>query len=303
MDPVSFRCWLLPLGSDESTREFIQLRFKLRHLFNGRRHVCAKAYRRIVEELGLTDYITPTQARKKWTNLVQKYKNIKGGCSTASEEWPYFQILDAIVPLMRKEAIEMGLNTIEDKAEITLSDEVMVDPRALISSEKDPLTLDSSTYSSIPTGDSLVKCRTEFLETEPPLKKQRGRRAAQKARAKWWGAVEDEEFGSDSGGSATRGESSKTIKKTPSLPEIFEPTDMELKSFHLLKSCADSLAEIQETLQLHAKHQQDLMEKLTQTVAHHGDVLKTIVTSVANQNATLHVLTNHLSTDAANIGK
>ena len=32
-------------GSDESTREFIQLRYKLRHLFNGRKHQCEKAYR------------------------------------------------------------------------------------------------------------------------------------------------------------------------------------------------------------------------------------------------------------------
>lgn len=31
------------------------------------------SFSRIVEELGLTNIITPTQARKKWSNLLQKY--------------------------------------------------------------------------------------------------------------------------------------------------------------------------------------------------------------------------------------
>ncbi|CAL4184809.1 unnamed protein product, partial [Meganyctiphanes norvegica] len=66
---------------------------------------------RIVKELGLSNDISATQARKKWSNLKQKYMDIKGGCSTATTDWAYYQLMDQIIPLMHKEKLEKATST------------------------------------------------------------------------------------------------------------------------------------------------------------------------------------------------
>lgn len=275
-------------GSDESTREFIQLRYKLRHHFNGRKHICAKTYGQIVEELGLSDIITPTQARKKWSNLVQKYKDIKSGYSTATVDWPYFQILDTVVPLMRKESITMSPTSMIDKVETIVPSDSLSNPlSASLSCDKDPLSLDTSAHTTLKSSSVIAKCKIETAgDGEPPQKRQKGRRAAQRARERWWGAVEDDDIGSDSDGSAIRGDiSSSRLTTKTSITDNLDPTEMEVQTFQMLKSCSDSLAEIQETLKMHAKHQQEIMEKLTQTVTQQGDMMKILLSTITSQNA------------------
>ncbi|XP_063610509.1 uncharacterized protein LOC134784386 isoform X1 [Penaeus indicus] len=290
--------------SDESTREFIQLRYKLRHLFNGRKHQCEKAYSRIVEELGLTNIITPTQARKKWSNLLQKYMDIKGGYSTANADWPYFQILDQIVPLMRKEKIEKVPPASVDHSDIEAAQESLQSPLTTpVVAARDPLgvtTVESvmvSAQPSTPTGD---QCKTEAADGEPPRKRGRSRRAAQRARDRWWGAVEEDDLGSDSTSSAVKGEiSGLRMSSKSSMSESLDPTQMEVQTFQMLESCSNALTDIRETLKMHAEQQESIMQSLQQTVVSQGNTIKELLSTMTSQNATLIALMTQLSTGAA----
>ncbi|XP_077508248.1 uncharacterized protein LOC144119536 [Amblyomma americanum] len=54
--------------------------------------------RRIIQELELWG-ATPEQCRKKWLNLLSKYKELKNpptgvGSEDGDLDWPYFQLLD-----------------------------------------------------------------------------------------------------------------------------------------------------------------------------------------------------------------
>ncbi|KAK8392487.1 hypothetical protein O3P69_014687 [Scylla paramamosain] len=277
--------------SDESTREFIQLRYKLRHLFNGRKHQCEKAYSRIVDELGLRNVISPTQARKKWSNLLQKYMDIKGGYSTASPDWPYFQILDQIVPLMRKEKIEkLSPSGVESKD--LDSHESLPSP---LTSAPDTEGLAMPGVQGI-AGDD--KCKTEAADTgEPPRKRGRGRRAAQRARDRWWGAVEDSDLGSDSVASAGRTELPSQLP-CKSTVDALEASQMELQTFGMLESCATALTEIRDILKAHTEQQERFMQTLQQTVSSHSSTVKEVLNTVSSQNATLINLLTHLTKSA-----
>ncbi|XP_042235097.1 uncharacterized protein LOC121874867 isoform X2 [Homarus americanus] len=294
--------------SDESTREFIQLRYKLRHLFNGRKHQCEKAYSRIVDELGLTHIITPTQARKKWSNLLQKYMDIKGGCSTANADWPYFQILDQVVPLMRKEKIEKIPHSSLDHRDLDAPQDSLPSPLTTpivpeqdpLSEASDPLSVTSVNTVMVSAQSSTVgdgKCKIEAVDGEPPRKRGRGRRAAQRARDRWWGAVEDDDMGSDSTGIAVRGELT-TQQGTPksSTVDNLDPSQMEVQTFHMLESCSSALAEIRETLRLHTERQETLMQSLQQTVMSQGNTVKELLSTMTTQNATLIALMTQINT-------
>lgn len=277
--------------TEESTREFIQLRYKLRHLFNGKKHECAKAYKRIVEELGLSESVTAVQARKKWSNLVQKYKDIKGGYSTSNVDWPYFQMLDTIVPLMRKESLALGVSCI-DKVESVLQNDVS------LKTDSDNQPVDSRSFSNVLPVEGIQKCDGETVDAEPPQKKQKRRKAARKARERWWGAVEDEDLGSDSGGSASRGDNlvNYNVQKSSSVKDL-DPSEMEIQTFQMLKSCADSLTEIKEILKSQSQTRQEMLEKLTQTVSQQGETLKNLLFTFSSQNSAIITLSSRLSSN------
>ncbi|XP_029836480.2 zinc finger and SCAN domain-containing protein 20 [Ixodes scapularis] len=87
--------------SQESTRRFIIKRHELQHLFTGKRNTGKYGYQRIITELGLYG-ATVEQCRKKWLNLLKKYKELKtppNGTNPENEEltWPYYSLLDAIM--------------------------------------------------------------------------------------------------------------------------------------------------------------------------------------------------------------
>ncbi|KAK4324234.1 hypothetical protein Pmani_005074 [Petrolisthes manimaculis] len=304
--------------SDESTREFIQLRYKLRHLFNGRKHHCEKAYSRIVSELGLTRIITPTQARKKWSNLLQKYMDIKGGYSTSTADWPYFQILDQIVPLMRKEKIEkLPPSNVESRDLDQSYDDGLHSPLTNPSvSENDPLTSSSDplavpsvsmvtsvTSESSSSVTATSKCKTEVMdESEPPRKRGRGRRAAQRARDRWWGAVEDEDLGTDSLGKSehlltTNGQGAAARNLAYN---NLDPSHMELQTFKMLESCASALGDIKNVLTTHSSHQETLIQNLQQTVVNQGNTMKELLTTLTSQNATLISIISQLADKTSN---
>nr|CAD7450784.1 unnamed protein product [Timema bartmani] len=62
------------------------------------------AYAVVLEEIGLQDSLTLDQAKKKWDNLLRKYKDLKNpktGRGTEGEEtpksWPFWEAMDLAV--------------------------------------------------------------------------------------------------------------------------------------------------------------------------------------------------------------
>lgn len=283
----------LSVGSDESTREFIQLRYKLRHLFNGRKHQCEKAYSRIVDELGLRNVISPTQARKKWSNLLQKYMDIKGGYSTASPDWPYFQILDQIVPLMRKEKIEKLPPGVDGR-----DLEGLPSPLTSTTPDPDTPTMPGVTETTT-TAAGAEKCKVEAVDatSEPPRKRGRSRRAAQRARDRWWGAVEDSDLGVESGAGSggSRSEVAPQVPQKMTSVDSLEPSQMELQTFNMLETCSTALTEIRDVLKAHTERQERFMQSLQQTITNQNNTVKEVLSTVSTQNATLISLITQLT--------
>ncbi|KAG7169861.1 hypothetical protein Hamer_G031998, partial [Homarus americanus] len=199
-------------------------------------------------------------------------QDIKGGCSTANADWPYFQILDQVVPLMRKEKIEKIPHSSLDHRDLDAPHDSLPSPLTTpivpeqdpLSEASDPLSVTSVNTVMVSAQSSTVgdgKCKIEAVDGEPPRKRGRGRRAAQRARDRWWGAVEDDDMGSDSTGIAVRGELT-TQQGTPksSTVDNLDPSQMEVQTFHMLESCSSALAEIRETLRLHTERQETLMQ-------------------------------------------
>jgi len=61
-------------GTEAMTRQFIQIRIKRNAIFTGKRNSSIAGWNHILEEMGLLGCVTAEQARKRWTNMCQKYK-------------------------------------------------------------------------------------------------------------------------------------------------------------------------------------------------------------------------------------
>ncbi|XP_063074185.1 uncharacterized protein LOC134464768 [Engraulis encrasicolus] len=89
--------------TEEDILQFVKLRVSNRALFTGKRHSARVAWRQILTEMGLQRKMTPLQARKKWDNLVSKYKMIHeqelraprpGSGSNPQTDWPRYKFMD-----------------------------------------------------------------------------------------------------------------------------------------------------------------------------------------------------------------
>ncbi|XP_049519209.1 uncharacterized protein LOC125943743 [Dermacentor silvarum] len=87
--------------TEEQTRRLIIRRHELQHLFTGKRNAAKQGWLRIIEDAGLQG-ATPEQCRKKWLNLLKKYKDLKNPPSGAGNEegellWPFFDLMDCLM--------------------------------------------------------------------------------------------------------------------------------------------------------------------------------------------------------------
>ncbi|XP_076028613.1 uncharacterized protein LOC143017719 isoform X2 [Oratosquilla oratoria] len=266
--------------SEESTQEFIQLRYKLRHLFNGKKHQCERAYSRIVDELGLTGMITAAQARKKWSNLLQKYMDIKAGCSTANEEWLHFRLLDQVVPLMKKEKIEKVLPP------ATVDFVMKTEAGTTKGSPTENLSLDA---------DGIVpdenESRIESNPAEPPRKRGRHRKAAMRARNSWAGLEEEDDLPTEMN---LNGGTTRTINTMSGL----EPTLPEMQTLHMLESCSSVLGNIRDSIATHVETQARQMQTLQQTLESQGNTIKELLSTITNQNSMIVSLLMKLTNTA-----
>lgn len=96
------------------------------------------------------------------------FQDIKGGYSTANHDWPYFQILDQIVPLMRKEKIEKLSPSGVDVSNLESHESL---PSPLTSPPESETLSMPGIQAATPDSD---KCKTEAVEAgEPPRKRGR----------------------------------------------------------------------------------------------------------------------------------
>uniref|UniRef100_A0A8C5CD28 Myb/SANT-like DNA-binding domain-containing protein n=1 Tax=Gadus morhua TaxID=8049 RepID=A0A8C5CD28_GADMO len=90
--------------SQQHTAQFIKLRGENDELFTGVEHSASVAWGTILEKIGLQGKVTPLQAKKKWDNLKNIYKDCKypgsgegvGGKPTAAT-WPWFVLMDEVL--------------------------------------------------------------------------------------------------------------------------------------------------------------------------------------------------------------
>jgi len=88
--------------TDELTLQFILYRHERRHFFTKKRNTSRYGWQQILRDMGLSPYVTPYQAQKKWNNLWSKYKSarkgqVEGGLEEdPNSSWPFFTVLDAI---------------------------------------------------------------------------------------------------------------------------------------------------------------------------------------------------------------
>lgn len=98
-------------------------------------------------------------------------QDIKGGYSTANSDWPYFQILDQIVPLMRKEKIEKLSPGVDER-------DIEGLPSPLTSTTPDPDSIvmpgvKETTTTTTTTGSEKCKVEPADAMSEPPRKRGR----------------------------------------------------------------------------------------------------------------------------------
>ncbi|XP_023821929.1 uncharacterized protein LOC111949280 isoform X1 [Oryzias latipes] len=83
--------------TDEDVDKLIRLRMEKESLFSGKRFASAAGWEAVIQELGLTEFISPARAAKKWENLKKTYKELlrpptgsgteAGEASAASWKW------------------------------------------------------------------------------------------------------------------------------------------------------------------------------------------------------------------------
>ncbi|XP_077527486.1 uncharacterized protein LOC144138862 isoform X1 [Haemaphysalis longicornis] len=88
------------------TEQFILLRHEKRRFFNGKRNTTKALYQQILDEIGLGGVVSADQARKKWNNLMAKYRVEKAEIEKKEREgdpvpegliWPYFKLMDTVM--------------------------------------------------------------------------------------------------------------------------------------------------------------------------------------------------------------
>ncbi|KAL3258305.1 hypothetical protein MRX96_016694 [Rhipicephalus microplus] len=93
-------------GSPAVTEQFILLRHEKRRFFNGKRNTTKALYQQILDEIGLGGVVTADQARKKWNNLMAKYRIEKAEVEKKARDgdpvpegliWPYFKLMDTVM--------------------------------------------------------------------------------------------------------------------------------------------------------------------------------------------------------------
>nr|CAD7432415.1 unnamed protein product [Timema monikensis] len=88
-------------GTTEQTLSFINSRRRHQDLFTGRRQSAIEGYSAVLREIGLEEELSIEQAKKKWDNLVRKFRTLKTekdevetciGVQT-STNWPFYEAM------------------------------------------------------------------------------------------------------------------------------------------------------------------------------------------------------------------
>ncbi|XP_066520159.1 uncharacterized protein si:ch73-193c12.2 [Hoplias malabaricus] len=85
-------------GTDANTADLIVWSISNRSLFTGKRNTALRAFELFVNEQGLEGKVTPAWVKKKWENLRQKYKDLKGlslmGGDPSAHFWKWYTVMD-----------------------------------------------------------------------------------------------------------------------------------------------------------------------------------------------------------------
>ncbi|XP_035254477.1 uncharacterized protein LOC118216942 isoform X1 [Anguilla anguilla] len=96
------------------TFRLIRLRSENDHRFTGKRHTAKKAWKEILQQMGLQGQVSPAQAAKKWDNMKRKYKELRSSASGTGTDrgeataatWPWFTAMHEAVD--RGESVDLA---------------------------------------------------------------------------------------------------------------------------------------------------------------------------------------------------
>ncbi|KAG5830085.1 hypothetical protein ANANG_G00317970 [Anguilla anguilla] len=96
------------------TFRLIRLRSENDHRFTGKRHTAKKAWKEILQQMGLQSQVSPAQAAKKWDNMKRKYKELRSSASGTGTDrgeataatWPWFTAMHEAVD--RGESVDLA---------------------------------------------------------------------------------------------------------------------------------------------------------------------------------------------------
>ncbi|XP_017777612.1 PREDICTED: uncharacterized protein LOC108563448 [Nicrophorus vespilloides] len=86
-----------PRLNQEWVQILINLRMKYAKSFTRKRNSAAEAWKNILQEmmdLGAPPYVTLDKIKKKWMNLIARYKHLKFAGNSEAITWPYFEQID-----------------------------------------------------------------------------------------------------------------------------------------------------------------------------------------------------------------
>ncbi|XP_049616598.1 uncharacterized protein si:dkeyp-38g8.5 isoform X1 [Syngnathus scovelli] len=97
----------------KEAEELVKLRMSNSYLFSGKRNTAARAWMAILRHMGLQHKLNHRQAKKKWENLKQRYKDLKD--KSHCYMWPLFTVMnDAMEGRLEGSAPIVGICT-DDK--------------------------------------------------------------------------------------------------------------------------------------------------------------------------------------------
>jgi len=86
--------------TDEFTKTLIRTRAEKKEFFTGKRNAARSAWEVVLKAMGIEGLVTVKQVKKKWDNLLHRYKELKNARIGSSSEditnnvWPFFQLMD-----------------------------------------------------------------------------------------------------------------------------------------------------------------------------------------------------------------
>ncbi|KAF4518436.1 hypothetical protein B566_EDAN002089 [Ephemera danica] len=82
------------IWSEEANEQFIHMRKKYDFMFTGAKNASQHGWAEVLNKLELSEHVTSQQAKKRWENLVHRYKELSRSKPAGTITWKYYNLMD-----------------------------------------------------------------------------------------------------------------------------------------------------------------------------------------------------------------